>query len=306
MALADARAMYPSLPVVEADLEADRASARSDRRLVRPLYAAGRARSAGRLAARRHRLRASVRRRERRWPAIWCARLTQQGLAARAAVADTVGCAWGVARYGEPGHRPARRNRSRAMLPLPIAALRVDAETVAGLKTAGLTRVADLAARPRAPFAARFGSDAGAPSRSGARARRRADHAAPAAAGGDGRAALSRADRARGRRARHHRASGAQLALVLERRGEGGRLFQVALFRADGKVHRLEIGTGSPLRDPARVRKAVRGAARRPRRRLRSGLRLRHGAALGAGHRAHAIRRRPASPGPTTPRSWRI
>ena len=48
-----------------------------------------------------------------------------------------------------------------------------------------------------------------APSRSGARPRRRADHAAPAGAGGDGRAALSRSDRARGRRARHHRASGA-------------------------------------------------------------------------------------------------
>src|SRR5216684_2427226 len=35
--------------------------------------------------------------------------------------------------------------------------LRVDAETVAGLKTSGLSCVADLAARPRAPFAARFG-----------------------------------------------------------------------------------------------------------------------------------------------------
>ncbi len=46
-----------------------------------------------------------------------------------------------------------------------------------------------------------------------------------------------------------------QLAVVLERRGEGGRLIQVALFRADGMVHRLEIGTGSPLRDPARMRK---------------------------------------------------
>ncbi len=42
---------------------------------------------------------------------------------------------------------------------------------------------------------------------------------------------------------------------MLERRGEGGRLFQVALFRADGTVHRLEIGTGAPLRDPARIRK---------------------------------------------------
>jgi len=48
---------------------------------------------------------------------------------------------------------------------------------------------------------------------------------------------------------------GRQLVAVLDRRGEGGRLFQAALFRADGKVHRLEIGTGSPLRDSARVRK---------------------------------------------------
>jgi protein ImuB len=46
-----------------------------------------------------------------------------------------------------------------------------------------------------------------------------------------------------------------RLVGVLERRGEGGRLFQVALFRTDGAVHRLEIGTGAPLRDPPRVRR---------------------------------------------------
>src|SRR5207248_3422844 len=42
---------------------------------------------------------------------------------------------------------------------------------------------------------------------------------------------------------------------ALERRGEGARLLQVALFRADGKVHRLEIGTAAPVRDPAKVRR---------------------------------------------------
>ena len=141
------------------------------------------------------------------------------------------------------------------MLPLPIAALRVDADIVAGLKTAGLTRVADLASRPRAPFAARFGKGL-----------------------------LLRLDQALGRVdepimprlpipaamaeqrfpdpiAREADVLGTveqlgrQLATVLERRGEGGRLFQVALFRADGTVHRLELGTGAPLRDPARIRK---------------------------------------------------
>jgi protein ImuB len=46
-----------------------------------------------------------------------------------------------------------------------------------------------------------------------------------------------------------------ELDRVLERRGEGARLLQVALFRTDGKVYRLELGTAAPLRDPARVRR---------------------------------------------------
>jgi protein ImuB len=45
-----------------------------------------------------------------------------------------------------------------------------------------------------------------------------------------------------------------ELARMLERRGEGARRLQVALFRTDGKVHRSEVGTGAPLRDPARMR----------------------------------------------------
>ena len=45
----------------------------------------------------------------------------------------------------------------------------------------------------------------------------------------------------------------ARLGHVLEQRGEGARLLQVALFRADGKVFRVEAGTAAPLRDPARI-----------------------------------------------------
>jgi protein ImuB len=40
---------------------------------------------------------------------------------------------------------------------------------------------------------------------------------------------------------------------VLEKRGEGARLLQVALFRADGKVFRIEAGTAGPLREPKRI-----------------------------------------------------
>ena len=54
-------------------------------------------------------------------------RLAHQGLRARVAVADTVGCAWGVARYGKPGivprgetgTRPCCRCRSRRCASMP-------------------------------------------------------------------------------------------------------------------------------------------------------------------------------------------
>ena len=141
------------------------------------------------------------------------------------------------------------------MLPLPVAALRIEPEIAAGLATMGLPRVADLAARPRAPLAARFGETL---IRRLDQALGRADEpitprlpvptamaeqrfAEPIALEADVLGTIEQLAR--------------QLAGVLERRGEGARLVQVALFRTDGAVHRLEIGTGAPLREPARVRK---------------------------------------------------
>ncbi|MBX9844647.1 MAG: DNA polymerase Y family protein [Xanthobacteraceae bacterium] len=253
MPLADARAMYPSLPVFEADFEADRRLLEAvadwcDR--YTPLV--GLDPPDGLFlditgCAHLYNGEATLAR-------DLLTRLKQQGFAARVAVADTPGCAWGVARYGKQGFVPRGGNEA-AMLPLPIAALRTDAGTVADLKTSGLVTVGDLAARPRAPFVARFGAGL-----------------------------ILRLDRALGRAdepirprlpvpaamaeqrfpdpiAREEDVLGTieqlagRLATLLERRGEGGRLFQVALFRADGRVHRLELGTGAPLRDPPRVRK---------------------------------------------------
>jgi protein ImuB len=253
MGLADARAMYPSLPVVDADPEADLRFLEAiadwcDR--YTPLV--GLDAPDGLLldvTGCAHLFNG-----ETALARDLVARLTDQGLRARVAVADTVGCAWAIARYGKPGIIP-RGETKAAMLPLPIAALRVDADIVADLKTSGLTCVGDLAARPRAPFAARFGKklllrldqalgDVDEPIMPrlpvpAAMAEQRFPE--PIARETDVLGTIDHLAR--------------QLVPVLERRGEGGRLFQVALFRADGKVHRLEIGTGSPLRDPARVRK---------------------------------------------------
>ena len=253
LGLADARARYPSLPVVEADFEADRRLLEAiadwcDR--YTPLVGldapdglfldiTGCAHLFGGEAAMARDL---------------VMRLSHQGFAVRVAVADTVGCAWAVSHYGSAGIVP-RGEGAAALMQLPIAALRTEAKIVADLAASGLKNIKDLATRPRAPFAARFGE-----------------------------ALIQRLDQAFGRidepivprlpvpdamtEQRFHEPIAREadvlgtiehlareLARVLERRGEGARLVRLALFRTDGKVHRLEIGTGAPLRDPARIRK---------------------------------------------------
>ncbi|MCE6952450.1 DNA polymerase Y family protein [Cereibacter sphaeroides] len=115
------------------------------------------------------------------------------GLSVRAAIADTPGAAWALARHagreasaarsGDAIEQEAHATRSRAakrrMLPpppggtlgmiaasghmrqalgpLPVAALRLPDETVLGLTRLGLRRVADLMDLPRAALARRFG-----------------------------------------------------------------------------------------------------------------------------------------------------
>lgn len=180
------------------------------------------------------------------------ARLARQGFKASVGLADTAGCAWAVARYGEvrlvsPGEA---RN---ALLPLPLAALRLGNEAIAALAQAGLKCIADVIEQPRSPLAARYGTDF----------LRRLDQAL-----GHERESISprlpppsyvveqrfpdpigvEADVLATVRQLAH-----ELSHIMERHGEGARLFQVALFRADGKVYRLQAGTSRPLRDPERI-----------------------------------------------------
>jgi protein ImuB len=180
------------------------------------------------------------------------ARLAAEGLHARAAVADTAGCAWGVARYGDASLVPAQQMRA-ALAPLPAAALRRAPETVEALAEVGLKRIGDLVDLPRAPLAARFGEILV----------RRLDQALgledepitprlplpsyvaeqrfPDPIGLE-RDVLATIARLAGR-----------LGAAMERRQDGARLLQVALFRTDNKVYRIEVGTGAPLREPSRI-----------------------------------------------------
>ncbi len=85
--------------------------------------------------------------------------LNREGFSARAGVADTPGAAHALARHGPRTIAVAPPGRTReALLPLPVAALRLRPDAAAALDRLGLVRVAQLAAMARAPLARRFGA----------------------------------------------------------------------------------------------------------------------------------------------------
>src|SRR5258708_32262192 len=88
------------------------------------------------------------------------ARMTRWGFSARAAIATTIGAASALARFGEIGPPcDAGLDARERLAPLPLPALRLSEETVAALARVGLKRIGDILGLPRAPLAARFGTD---------------------------------------------------------------------------------------------------------------------------------------------------
>ncbi len=180
-------------------------------------------------------------------------RLEAAGFAYRIAIAGSIGAAWAAAHYGEPGRYRCGGERS-LLSPLPLAALRIEAGTVAALARVGLKRVGDIIDLPRSPLTARFGA-----------------------------ALLRQLDRALG--AEHEPLNprlpvapyvaeqrfpepiarekdvlaivarlAARLQFALERRGDGARRIELTLFRTDGALRRVAAGTSRPLRQPAAMR----------------------------------------------------
>jgi protein ImuB len=86
------------------------------------------------------------------------ARLHAQGFAARAAIAQTPGAAWALARYST--QVIAGDDLKAALAPLPVEALRLHKDAASLLKRVGLKSIGLLFDKPRAPFAARAGEHA--------------------------------------------------------------------------------------------------------------------------------------------------
>ena len=180
-------------------------------------------------------------------------RLFHQGFAASAAIASSAGAAMALMTAGAAPLIVPRGGERAAVAPLSVKALRLEPEMAALLARLGLKTVAVLLDQPRAGLARRFGKtlldrlDAATgiaerpinPRRPVAHLSAERRLFEPISLMEDiARLLLSLAERLKG---------------DLEERGLGARRLELSLFRVDGVVSRLEVGTARPLREPKRV-----------------------------------------------------
>ena len=169
-------------------------------------------------------------------------RLVRHGFTAVLAIGSTPEMATARARFGVA-----------AAGDLPLAALRVDPAVRLALGRAGLTTIGALAAQPRAPLAARFGTMLPTllARLLGEEDGRLIPRRPPAPVFAERRFVepVTTVDVVRDALDRLMTAAAGQLAA----QGVGGRRFEATLFRTDGHVARLSVDTGAPTRDPAVV-----------------------------------------------------
>jgi protein ImuB len=88
------------------------------------------------------------------------AQLERRGFRAQAAIADSPGAAWALARFGTEESAIVQPGGSRAALgALPVAALRLAPEQAVMLERLGLARIESLYPLPRQALVARFGEE---------------------------------------------------------------------------------------------------------------------------------------------------
>lgn len=178
------------------------------------------------------------------------ARLRRQGLSAAAAVADTPGAAWAVARYDDPERAIVPPDGAGvALAGLPVAALRLAPETVAMLERLGLARIEQLYPLPRAALTARFGESLS--TRLDQALGRVAEPISPRRPAPAHRAELAFAEpllETPALAAVTRRLLG-QLGAGLEVAGLGARRLALACYRVDNSTACVRIGTSRPCRD---------------------------------------------------------
>ena len=185
------------------------------------------------------------------------ATLARQGFAVRGALAGTAAAARAMARYKDGAVVPPGED-TKAVAPLPIEALRLDAATIHAFRRAGFKTVAQAAGRTRSELTARFGREM---------------VFALDSALGHGEKPISPRIPVSDTIAEHRFAEpivtedavlkslcslAGVLAVTLTERGQGARRMDAAFFRADGAVRRIAIEMGEPTRDPLVIERLFR------------------------------------------------
>jgi len=183
-------------------------------------------------------------------------RLAARGLMARAALAPTAGAAWALAHYGLEG---VILYPGDSLDDLPVAALRLDPAITLVLRRLGLKRIGDLSGIARPALARRFRS-ARAPAanplvRLDQLLGRIPEPALPVRA-----VEVPLVQRRLMEPIRHRPLLDrvladlcADMARLLEGLGQGGRRFELALWKVDGEVLRRQLELAAASRDAAHV-----------------------------------------------------
>lgn len=173
------------------------------------------------------------------------ARLDRLGMTLRHAFGPTADAARALARHQA---LPAP-DEAAAVRRLPVAALELEAEEECALRRAGLRTIGDLAARPMAGIAARFGADtAGALRRLLGDAPSPLDpRRTPPPVAAERRFAEPVANTSYAMEILAELAG--EVAETLAERGKGARHFRATFFRSDGLARTIAVETGHPTRD---------------------------------------------------------
>lgn len=172
------------------------------------------------------------------------------GVHARGAIAETPGAAWAMAHFGRERIIETRAAK-RVLAPLPVEALRLQPETAQTLRRFGLKTVGMLYDLPRAPLTARMGAELLARlAEATGRARTPINPVFPTPRFSAEARLIEPVVSAEaimialGKMAR-------DIEFALERAGRGGRRFALYLYRVDGCVTRVAVGTARAERKPA-------------------------------------------------------
>ncbi|MEJ6398550.1 Y-family DNA polymerase [Yoonia sp. 208BN28-4] len=182
-------------------------------------------------------------------------KLSALGFSANLAVAPTHGAAWALARLGQVRDICTAEALNMRIAPLPVRALRLDADTCLLLDRLGLKTVGDLIAVPRISLARRF-SRAALPQNPLLRLDQMTGTLAePLSAQYDPPRFAVQANLAEPVQdpTAHLPALCTELCAGLDAQGFGARRIRVTVFRTDGEVSHVEVATARPSRDAGHI-----------------------------------------------------